>query len=323
MNAPEHSQAKTEAAPLAPGGRALSDFDKKRLWWTPRLIVLVVFVVLLTLAFSRQLVLLFIHAANTELHSYILFVPFVSAYLLYIKRNELPLNYCSSPVWAVLSLLCALGAFGATWIAPVSASPLSQNDDLALLSFSFVCFLAVAGFLFLGRRWMAAAGFPFAFLFFLVPLPDRAVDWLETVLTLTSTEAANLFFNIAGIPVLRDGTVFELPGISIQVAQECSGIRSTWVLFITSLLAAYMFLKAPWRRIALVAAVIPLGILRNGFRIFVIGLVCVHAGPQMINSALHRQGGPLFFALSLVPLSLLLWWLRRREAPSLNSTHPK
>ena len=61
------------------------------------------------------------------------------------------------------------------------------------------------------------------------------------------------------------------------------------------------------------AFVIPLGILRNGFRILVIGLLCVHVGPQMIDSTIHHQGGPFFFALSLVPLLLLLWWLRRQE----------
>ena len=61
------------------------------------------------------------------------------------------------------------------------------------------------------------------------------------------------------------------------------------------------------------AFVIPLGILRNGFRILVIGLLCVHVGPHMIDSPIHHRGGPIFFALSLVPLFLLVWWLRRQE----------
>ena len=113
--------------------------------------------------------------------------------------------------------------------------------------------------------------------------------------------------------VLRDGTVFQLPGIVIRVAQECSGIRSSWVLFVTSILASHLFLKSPWRRALLVAFVIPLGILRNGFRIVVIGLLCVHVGPEMIHSIIHRRGGPFFFALSLIPLFLVLWWLRRTD----------
>jgi exosortase len=139
------------------------------------------------------------------------------------------------------------------------------------------------------------------------------VDWLEKASMLASAEAAALYFNVAGTPLVRHGTVFELPGIVLQVAQECSGIRSSWVLFITGLLASHVFLRTGWRRVVLVAFVIPLGILRNGFRILVIGLLCVNIGPQMIDSTIHHQGGPLFFALSLLPLSLLLWWFHRQE----------
>jgi len=112
---------------------------------------------------------------------------------------------------------------------------------------------------------------------------------------------------------LREGPVFQLPNIVIQVAQECSGIRSSWVLFITSVLAANLFLKGGWRRAVLVCFVIPLGIARNGLRVAVIGNLCVEFGPQMIHSIIHRRGGPLFFTLSLIPLFLLLWWLHRGE----------
>jgi exosortase len=160
---------------------------------------------------------------------------------------------------------------------------------------------------------MSAAAFPVAFLIFMVPLPDAAVDWLERASVIASAEATAVYFRLTGTPVLRDGTVFALPGIVLQVAQECSGIRSSWVLFITSLVASHVFLKTRWRKFVLVAFVIPLGILRNGFRILVIGLLCVHVGPGMIDSPIHHRGGPLFFVLSLFPLFLLLWWLRRQE----------
>jgi len=138
-------------------------------------------------------------------------------------------------------------------------------------------------------------------------------DALETALKYASAEVANLLFHISGTPFLRAGLVFQLPNITIEVAQECSGIRSSWVLFMTSVLAANLFLKTPWRRLALIALVIPLAILRNGFRILVIGLLCVNVGPQMIHSVIHRRGGPVFFVLSLIPFLLSLWWLRRGE----------
>ena len=184
---------------------------------------------------------------------------------------------------------------------------------MTVVTFSFVCLVWAAGFAFLGRRWMASAAFPMLFLIFLVPLPDRIVDMMEMGLRLASAEAANMFFAISGTPALKSGTIFQLPGLTIEVAQECSGIRSTWVLFITSLVAAQLFLAKPMSRFALVASVLPLGLLRNGFRILVIGLLCIHVDPSMIHSFIHRKGGPIFFALSLGPLLLILWFLRRRE----------
>ena len=278
-----------------------------------RLIGFYAFAVLLALAFSYPLIALATYAIETDIHSHIVIIPFISAYLIYVGRKDLPRDYVFSPGGASILLITGLGALLAAANPMKINSPLSRNDYLSLIALSFVCLISAGAFLFLGRKWMAAAAFPFAFLIFMIPLPDSVVNWLETASTLASAEAAALFFNIAGTPLLRDGTVFQLPGIVIEVAQECSGIRSSWVLFITGVLASYLFLRSPWRRVALVAFVIPLGIIRNGFRIVVIGLLCVHVGPQMINSIIHKQGGPLFFALSLIPLLLLLWWLRRGE----------
>jgi exosortase C (VPDSG-CTERM-specific) len=268
------------------------------------------FVVLLTLLFIQPLARLAFYAADSNLDSYILLVPFVAGYLLYIQRGQLP-TVCRRSIVGTVTLgaigLAALAA-GVTW-----KGSLSLNDHLALMALAYVSFVAASGFLFLGAKWMAAAAFPVSFLIFLVPLPDAAVTWLENASVVASAEAAALYFGIAGTSLVRHGTVFELPGIVLQVAQQCSGIRSSWVLVITSLLASHMFLKSPWRRLVLVAFVIPLGILRNGFRILVIGLLCVHIGPQMIDSPIHHHGGPIFFALSLVPLFLLALWLRHGE----------
>jgi exosortase/archaeosortase family protein len=83
-----------------------------------------------------------------------------------------------------------------------------------------------------------------------------------------------------------------------------------------------MFLPTTPRRIMLVAAVLPLAILRNAVRIFVIGWLCVHQGPEMIDSWIHRKGGPVFFAASLVPLFLLAWWLRKRKIKAASQDSP-
>jgi exosortase C (VPDSG-CTERM-specific) len=268
------------------------------------------YLTLLALAFIQPLTRLTLYAAQSELNSLILLVPFIAGYLLYTQRVRI-LAACRSSIAGTVMA----GGIGFTALVAgiVWRRSLSINDDLGLAALAFVSFAAAGGFLFLGARWMAARAFPVAFLIFLVPLPDAAVDWLENASMLASADAAALFFNVAGTLMAREGTVFVLPGITLQVARECSGIHSSWVLFIAGLLASHLFLRTPWRRIVLVAFVIPLGILRNGFRVFVIGQLCVHVGPYMINSMIHRRGGPFFFALSLIPLFLLLLWLRRGE----------
>lgn len=268
------------------------------------------YLLLLALAFIQPLIRLFLYAAQSDLNSYILLVPFIAGYLIYTQRVRIHAACRSS----IAGTITAGGIGCAALVAGIVRSgSLSINDDLGLVTLAFVSFAAGGGFLFLGARWMAARAFPIAFLIFMVPLPDAAVDWLENASVLASAEAAALFFNAAGTPMVHEGTVFELPGIVLQVARECSGIHSSWVLFITGLLASHLFLRNWWSRIVLVAFVIPLGILRNGFRVFVIGMLCVHIGPYMIGNKIHRQGGPLFFLLSLVPFFLLLLWLRRRE----------
>lgn len=267
---------------------------------------------LLVVLFGLPMIALMRHAAGTEIHSHILLIPFISAYLLRIKSHELPKVYQPSPGWSLVPLAGGAAAYAASWNLGNTAT-LSRNDSLALMALSFVLLLVGGGFLFAGRRWMTVAAFPASLLAFLIPLPDGVLDALETASKLASAEVADVFFTATRTPVLRDGVLFQLPGIVIEVAQECSGIRSSYVLLITSLLASHLFLKTSWRRVVLVALVIPMGIVRNGFRILVIGLLCVRYGPQIIDSPIHHKGGPVFFALSLIPLFLLLWWLRRGE----------
>ena len=268
------------------------------------------YLVLLLLLFAQSLAKLMLYAARSDLYSYIVLVPFISGYLLYTTRSRSSVAYRSSIPGTIIAAAIGIAALAAKsrW-----ESDLSINDGFSLMALAFVSFVAAGGFLFFGSKWMAAMAAPFTFLIFTIPLPDAATKWLQEALMVASAEAAALFFSASGTPVVHDGTVFQLPGIVLRVAQECSGIHSSWVLFITSLLASHVFLKTRWRKIVLVAFVIPLGILRNGFRILVIGLLCVHVGTEMIDSSIHRKGGPLFFALSLVPLLLLLLWLRRQE----------
>ena len=271
---------------------------------------LATYAALITFLFIEPLVALFAYAGQSDLHSYIPLIPLITGYLLYSRSGPRAPAYRTSSGGALAA--AAIGS--AALVAAIRLDGrITSNDYLALTTFAYVSAIVAGGFLFLGSRSVASAAFPIAFLIFMVPLPDHVAMWLETASVRASADVAAFFFRITGTPILRDGTVFALPGIVLQVARECSGIHSSVVLFITSVLASHLFLRTPWRRLGLVAFAIPLAIVRNGFRILVIGLLCVHVGPRMIDSAIHRHGGPFFFALSLVPLFLLVSWLRTRE----------
>jgi exosortase C (VPDSG-CTERM-specific) len=306
--------ARGTVIPTQTGNRPGSAPPKQKQKW--RLWSGAFFAVLLLATFGRPLLMLMGYVAGSQLHSYILLIPFVSAYLLYLRRDQLPKNYVIDLPLAIISLAGGVLVLAFVYWLDLAGRAPGINERLVLLTLSFLCCLAAGVFFFFGRIWMRAAAFPLAYLIFMVPMPDAMADALESASKYASAEVANLLFHLSGTPFLRGGLVFQLPNITIEVAQQCSGIRSSWVLFMTSILAANLFLKTSWRRFALVAFVIPLAILRNGFRILVIGLLCVNVGPQMIHSLIHRRGGPLFFVLSLIPLLLLLWWLRNGETRS-------
>jgi exosortase C (VPDSG-CTERM-specific) len=269
--------------------------------------------VVLALCFAVPLYDLIRFAAGSEFHSYILLIPFISLYLVWLKKESFPI--CYQPAGKATAAFLAAGTLVliAYWLVLRSRFKLMEDDYLAVMMVAFLlCFLGLCCF-FLGRDFLHATAFPLVLLIFMVPIPAFAMPAIDSFLQHGSAAAAQSFFILSGTPFFRSGLTFQLSDISIQVAPECSGIQSSMVLLITGLVASYLFLQKPWNRTLLTLLMIPLGLLRNGFRVFTIGELCVHIGPQMINSPIHHKGGPIFFALSLIPLFILLVMLQKSE----------
>ena len=281
-----------------------------------RLAGLMAVTVILIICFVRPLYDLAWYSLHRELYSYVPLIPLISLYLIWSKRRSLALASRPAQRFAVLPLLGGLATLaGYCWAVHAGWKP-STDDYLALMTLSFLLFLLAGSFVFLGRETLRTIAFPVGFLIFTVPFPGFLQVWTECFLQQSSAQAADVLFRISATPIFRQGLVFVLPGFSLEVAPECSGIHSTLVLFITSLLAGHLFLRASWNRALLTLGVMPLAILRNGLRIFIIGQLCVRVSPDMIDSYVHHHGGPLFFALSLIPFFLLLVILRKSESKS-------
>jgi exosortase C (VPDSG-CTERM-specific) len=275
----------------------------------------VLFVLGLSACFARPLYTLGQYSLHSEFFSYILLIPVISLYLIWLKRPELPQQAGVSWKWGATAALGGLAILiGFKWAVRSGWKPQTENY-LTLMTASFLLFVVAGCLTFLGCAISRVIAFPIAFLAFMVPMPSAMLDWVELFFQQTSAATASGFLAAAGMPVFRDDLTLHLPGYAIVIAPECSGIHSTMVLLITAVLAGHLFLHSGWKRSLLVIIVVPLAILRNGFRIFVVAELCVRISHDMINSPIHRKGGPIFFALSLIPFFLLLLLLRKSELP--------
>ena len=106
-----------------------------------------IYLVILCGAFALPLREFATYAAHSDVHSYVLLIPFVTAYLIYIRWKQLSGELTSS--WGTAVLLAAAGT-GALF-ASQHFTELGQNDHMTLIALSFVCF-AIAGIIFFSRQ---------------------------------------------------------------------------------------------------------------------------------------------------------------------------
>ena len=256
---------------------------------------------------------LFKSPLERDYHSLILAIPFITAYLFYLVRKDIPreAGYCFTVGLPVVIIGIALYAAGRYF-----GRELNQNDLASATTFSAWVVL-LGGFISAyGMRAFRVALFPILFLVLMVPAPVFIMDKMVTFLQVGSTEFTNLLLLASGAPFLREGFVFHLPGQSVEVAPQCSGIRSGLALFITALLAGHLFLRTWWKKLILVLCFLPITMLKNGIRITTLTLLGTYVDPRILQSSLHREGGIPFFIVALLLLAPVLYFFRKSEGQS-------
>jgi exosortase len=245
-------------------------------------------------------------------YSHIPLIPVISGCFLYMRRKKIfsDLNY-SYGIGIVMIIIGSLLYL----IGMTQGAKLNWNDIISLMIFSELT-LWVGGFLFcFGLKTLRNVTFPILFLLFMVPAPTVLIDRAIFFLQVGSTEAAYVLFKLAGTPVVRQGFVFDLTGMSVEVAKQCSGIRSSIALLIVGILSSVVFLKTDWKRLILILAVVPLAVIKNGLRIVTLSLFAIDFDSSiLIDSTLHERGGILFFLIALIPFAFILWILERTES---------
>ena len=268
------------------------------------------------LIFWRTFHALVLFSLNHEASSHILLIPLVSVYLLWTERSRIFQVVRPSPVRGATLVLAAFALY------LLMARQWSVQDPEQFLPGATlaIVLLWLGGFLLCyGVAAWRRARFPLLFLLLMVPLPPALLERSIYLLQQGSTEIAYLLFKAVGVPVLRQGFILAVPGVTIEVARECSGIRSSVALFITCLLAAHLFLRTTSRMFVFVLLAFPLAIIKNGIRIATLTLLSVYVDPGFLTGRLHHEGGFVFFLLALAllfPVLLLLQKSERTAKPS-------
>lgn len=260
--------------------------------------------------FSLPLYSLIRFALGDDTFSYIPLIPLVSAWFFWESRKEI---FSEREEWfpiggALIAFAIVLYIYGAS-----QGGRLSENSYLTVMSLSFVaCWTGGVGLFYGPGAWKAGA-FPLVFLIFMIPIPGMILDPIVSMLQWGSAEVSYGFFRIIGVPVYRDGYLFSLPGLTIEVAKQCSGIRSSLSLLLVSIITGHLFLKRGRNKGILCLSVVPITIFKNGVRIVSLTLLTAYVDKRILESELHRSGGVFIFVLALLLLGAVLWLLRRAE----------
>jgi len=262
------------------------------------------------LVFHTPLTSVLALSLGDQRYRHILVIPLICAFLIHSERRR---------IFRVCQWRPRLGAVLLAAAVPVVVLPRQMffaNADTALFSGVLATILVwTAGFVFCyGTQAFRSALFSFCFLLLTVPLPATWLDQIVIALQKGSAEASYILFKVLGVPVLRGGLHFSLPGVNIEIAKECSGINSSLALFIAGLLSAYLFLRSTWSKALLIAVVVPLLIVKNALRIVTISWLAVYVSRDYLHGDLHRHGGPFFAVVGLALLLFSVMALRRLEA---------
>ena len=232
-------------------------------------------------------------------HGYM--IPFVTAYLIWQRRNLL--NQVEfKPTWVPVGfvfiglIVSVIGELTALYI---------------LIHFSLILIILSMAWSLMGWNAFRYVLIPLLLLVFAIPLPYFLEATLTVELQLISSQLGVGFIRLFGIPVFLDGNIIDLGSYKLQVVEACSGLRYMYPLMGVGFIAAYLYQVEYWKRAVVFLSTIPITILMNSFRIGVIGVLVEYWGSGMAEGFLHYFEGWIIFIACLAILIAEMWLLNR------------
>ena len=246
--------------------------------------------------------------SGSATYSHCFFIPLISAYLVWERRQSL-VRIRPTPSFVGFGLLAASGA---VWsLGALSGTPVVAEFALAGMAQSIVVAL-------LGSAVGGALLFPLLYLFFAVPVGDVLIPHLQTV----TAFLAVALLKLSGVPVRADGLFIYSPTGEWLVAEACSGVRFLIASIAIGALLSNLFLRTWKRRAAFMTLSVVVPILANGIRAFGIVLIGYLTSNEFAAGADHILYGWLFFALVMLLMLAIVVAMRETVADGRQQPRP-
>jgi exosortase D (VPLPA-CTERM-specific) len=232
--------------------------------------------------------------AADEDFSYGLLLPFVSAYLVYLKWPQIRRGPWQ-PSWLGLAVM-ALGL-----ILYLGGKPAAEVYSIRI---SFPIFIGGILLLLGGWKIFRMLAFPLLLLVFMLPLPGILTASLTFPLQLISSNLAAKFLRALGYPLLLTGNVIDLGVRQLQVVAACSGLRYILSLLALGIIYCYFYQRRLWKGALLLISLVPAAIVANAFRVAAMGIF-----PALEEGFWHSFSGWLIFIFCFGFLGLVNWGL--------------
>ncbi|MCG8026187.1 MAG: VPLPA-CTERM-specific exosortase XrtD [Candidatus Thiodiazotropha endolucinida] len=258
-------------------------------------------IILLVYAFWDGIVDMLGRWGGKEEYGYAYFLPFISAYLIWQRRDRLVAAEFNPSWLGVVAVLIAgffffLGEIATTY---------------TLVQYALVLTIIGMAYALLGWGAFKIVAGPLFLLFFIVPLPPFIYNSLSGKLQLVSSQIGVEVIRWFGISVYLEGNVIDLGNYKLQVVEACNGLRYLFPLVSLAFLAAYLYRVEMWKRVVVFLSSIPITVLMNSFRIGVIGVLVDNWGQEQADGFLHYFEGWVIFMACLLILLLEMVLLAR------------
>jgi len=153
-----------------------------------------------------------------------------------------------------------------------------------------------------GLELLRPCALPLGFMFLMVPLPTLVELRILIELKLIVTKTAVWLLQAAGYTVANVGNRVLMPGHELFVADACSGFTSMVTMLPLSVVVAYFLSHGIWRRIVIVASVLPLAFVGNATRVFLTVAFVNQGWVAFREGLLHDNLGLATFTLGTIAL---------------------